>query len=83
MSLDPQHLPKLEVSASLSFDSFLNEKLISLVVPAWERVNTQRCLLLSPPGSHPPSLQPKISDKNTPEQSAPPVRGIAGEPEQG
>ena len=46
----PQHLPKLRFYASLSFNFFLNEKLISLVVPAWELVNMQqRCLSLLPP----------------------------------
>lgn len=44
-----QHLPKLWFYASLSFNFFLNEKLISLVVPAWELVNMQRWCLLLPP----------------------------------
>lgn len=38
----PQHLPELWFYASLSFNFFLNEKLISVVVPAWELVNMQQ-----------------------------------------
>ena len=53
----PLHLPKLWFYASLSFNFFLNEKLISLVVPAWELVNTQqRCPSLPPASSHPTPL---------------------------
>lgn len=71
----PQHLPELWFYASLSFDFFLNEKLISVVVPAWELVNMQqRCCLPPPPAfavpSHPlPEVQSNLSDTNTREQS--------------
>lgn len=70
----PQHFPKCWFYASLSFDFFLSEELISLVVLAWEPVTMQqRCPSLPPlPCPTPfPTLWSQIPDKATQEQSCP------------
>lgn len=79
----PQHFPKCWFYAALSFDFFLSEELISLVVPAWEPVTMQqRCPALPPLPCPPPSPRcgPRYLTKPLENKAARLIQGIIRKP---